>query len=256
MSPAHVTLSRLAKLRIYGASLRPDWEPETKFIIFGAGRSGSTLLGEMLNTNPDVVCVGEMLASRKPAPETYLRSLARFEARRNQVKTFGLKILEYQLWQNGIKGHAVPTFLQKLVSENWKIIHISRKNAARQALSAEMARSRGRYHFRGDEERSVVEIDIPNFLREMSDFAQARCDQIQMLADIPHISVEYEEDLKNAVSHEIVLSKLAEYLNIENIFDYSSSLKVATGRDVSKVVSNFSELQQVVADSPFGTLED
>ena len=62
-------------------------KPPTKFVIFGRGRSGSTLLVSLLNSNPDIHCDGEILSRKKLFPEKVIHSKRLCRTKKSMVLT-------------------------------------------------------------------------------------------------------------------------------------------------------------------------
>ena len=93
-----------------------------KFIIFGQGRSGSTLLVDLLNSHPAIYCDDEILMYKVIFPKTYVK--ARSVSSKKHV--YGFKVKIYQLWhQNILDSHK---FLFHFYKSGWKILYLKRGN--------------------------------------------------------------------------------------------------------------------------------
>ena len=118
-------------------STTPD---KVRVLIFGQGRSGSTLLedlicstgyfrknGELLNTNK-----GEILH-----PVQFIRGLSKRKASENII--FHVKIS--QLTKDRKRPIDPAEFLNTLYNDGWKIIYLRRKNKVMHALSNVVAKA-------------------------------------------------------------------------------------------------------------------
>lgn len=67
--------------------------PRTKFVIFGRGRSGTSLLVSLLNGCPETICDSEILKSRQLCPQWYVRA----RTAQCQQLIYGFKLLSCHL---------------------------------------------------------------------------------------------------------------------------------------------------------------
>src|SRR5690348_6059972 len=68
----------------------------SRFVIVAPGRCGSELLVDLLHSQPNVACDGEMLRERVRLPRMFLEAHAQ-RARRNGARYYGCKLLVGQL---------------------------------------------------------------------------------------------------------------------------------------------------------------
>ncbi len=159
-------------LRFYGYKVRFAvlgllffWhQPKVKFILFSQGRSGSTLLSDLLDSSPMIKSDGEVFGAGMPIrvrfPKLYLN--LRMKSFRSPV--YGCKIKIYDLeHQHGMNEEETKSFLRARFAEGWKIIHLRRTNKLRQALSSLVAEATETYHVAkedGPSERSKVKVNV------------------------------------------------------------------------------------------------
>ena len=79
---------------------------ESKFVLFGGGRNGSTLLVSLLNSHPDIYCDGEILVGKLRSPFKHIKR--RMQSSPKSI--YGFKLLSYQLKeiQNSIDDKKLP----------------------------------------------------------------------------------------------------------------------------------------------------
>lgn len=93
-------------------------------------RSGGTLLERLLNSHPDITCLGEILAN----PDHGDRSLKNFQdiVDKNEVKTAGFHV-QYGQMQSNTQPVAVDA-LSYFKENNFKVINLIRRNILRTAM--------------------------------------------------------------------------------------------------------------------------
>ena len=124
---------------------------EKKFVLFGRGRSGSTLLVQMLDSNPAIGCLDEILRFTTFSP---VRMIER-ELGRLDKPVRGFKLLSYQIRE--LHSRHDQRLKNWMADESVTILHLRRENVLRHAISNIYAQSRQAYHSTdsGSVERSV-----------------------------------------------------------------------------------------------------
>ncbi|MEM9847436.1 MAG: hypothetical protein AAF847_06075, partial [Bacteroidota bacterium] len=167
-------------------------QPKQKFVIFTSGRSGSTLLVDLLNSSPDLQCDDELLKRRLAFPIPLIRSFAA----QSEKDIYGFKLLSYQLLnvQTGIKDK--HQFLDRLIQEEgYQLIHLSRDNKAKQALSIIYAFYRGQWHNQAGSKQKIAkrfELDPDVYLHFLSELKILEQFEQEMVRSREHLSLTYE----------------------------------------------------------------
>ena len=116
--------------------VRPLRQDQVRVIIFGQGRTGSTVLESLICSTGHFEENGEVLNVQRYGqlsyPVQYVLGLAKWRSRVNFI--FHVKI--YQLTRNRRKPVDPGLFLRTLSKNGWKIIYIRRENVLKQVLSA------------------------------------------------------------------------------------------------------------------------
>ena len=129
--------------------------PQNKFIIFSTGRTGSTLLVDLLNSNVDIFCDGEILKHRFLAPLNVLN----IHSQKANKKIYGFKLLTHHIKDIQWSARRDSTaFLQKLVDDGYKIIYLERKHRLNQSLSMMYAILRNDWHKKKGKQLSLIHI--------------------------------------------------------------------------------------------------
>ena len=188
------SLIRSGMLRLQGAPA-----PSSRFVIFGRGRSGSTLLVSMLDSHGQICCDGEVMWFRTLAPGDYLRRCLR----NGKSPVSGCKLLSYQM--RGIHGMPPSTrFLRDLTDDGVTMIYLRRKNLIRHAVSNIYARKRRIYH--SSQDQSGVHRKVHISLQEIESWiagseALGRY-EAEVLNGVPHMALTYEADFMTSEARE------------------------------------------------------
>lgn len=233
--------------------------PEKKFVIFTSGRSGSTLLVDLLNSSSAIQCDDELLKRRVAFPISLVRS---FE-QQSKRSIYGFKLLSYQLLnvQTGIKDKQI--FLDKLIhQEGYQLIHLSRNNKAKQALSIIYAFYRGQWHNQqGSKQKEAkrFELNPDTYLHFLEELTVLEKFEQSMVSKYDHLSLTYEKDLRQPAQYEESMQRVSEYLGVE-IARPETNLKKVTPSKLSDMISNQEALIEAVRNSRFeeyaGILEE
>lgn len=228
--------------------------PDTRFVLFGRGRSGTTALVSMLDDVPGLQCEGEVLHDYVPFP--YRHVLGR--AARCSAEAYGCKILSYQI--KGVQRPSGPRkdFLRTLHHEHsFQILYLRRKNLVRHALSNIRARRESFHRKRSDPdvESAALHVD-PDHVMEWIQSSEALNEyEHTLLDDVPHLSLTYEARIRHADDHQSTVNSVCDFLGIEPGPVESSYRKVAPS-SLRDRVANYDELAHRLEGTSYATYLD
>ncbi|MBA2409576.1 MAG: hypothetical protein H0V62_07335 [Gammaproteobacteria bacterium] len=219
-----------------------------KFVIFGQGRSGSSLLVDLLNSSPQVYCEGEILERKVPFPHYFVAA----RANRSPKPIFGFKVKVYQLTKK--QGVMEPRrFLQRMVGDGWNLIYLKRTNILRHAMSSVVAAHRGASHHevsQGPLRLKKFYVETSDLIRRIKKRERLLQEEALILHDLPYFSVHYETDLLRSECHQDVTNRLFDYLNIARAPVKTKLMR--TGKDdLSDIIKNYDEVVQVLAENEY-----
>ena len=223
--------------------------PARRFVIFAQGRSGSTLLADLLNSHPRIYCADEILTWKRSDPARY--ALACSVGHRGD--TYGFKVKIYQLTE-GQKLREPGTLLRQLHDDGWLLLHLQRRNVLRQALSSMVAAQRDVYHQQhGAVGLKPVPIDAGELLRQTADRVRFCNEEAAALTGLPYASFVYEDDLLHPEAHQATASRAFAYLGLEDV-PVRTELRKIADRSLDDLVANAAEVRAAVEDSPYADL--
>lgn len=224
------------------------------FVIFGQGRSGSNLLRTLLNSHPKLHCDNELfninrLNREKPLSKHFIRlfphSYIASNRRKANAEIYGFKLFIFHL------GKAEKVIVN-LHQKGWKIIHIRRKNILKQVFSAAIGNITGRYirNHKMPEPTETYHLEIKHIVRALKKRKAALKKETAILEKIPHLTVQYEEDLKNKQNWQPACNRVYEYLGLEAV-EVSSKNLVSDPRPDNERIKNFDKIMDYLRKNGF-----
>jgi LPS sulfotransferase NodH len=233
-----------------GASLRARLASRSgpsgpRFLIFGQGRTGSTLLTELLNSHSRIRCEGEILNPPQPKTRSYVTS----HESRAAGEAYGFKLLYYQLRAVAEDG-GPQGFLEWLDGRGYRIFHLVRENRLRHVLSNMSARHQGFHHRAGDRTASGTEVDVTHLVDWLRLSDEAIGYGRECLGDLPRVDLVYERDLSTPDVQRRTVDRICDELGLPHE-PLSTDLVPATPRDLRDLVANYDEMAAALAGTPY-----
>ncbi len=223
--------------------------PSKKVILYGSGRSGSTLLTSLLNSHPDIYFDHEIFAAKTAPniwfPKTYIKLLSK-RATLHGASVYGAGLMSTQL--NGQRYMEQINFLESLSSRKWHFIHIRRENILKVVLSL----LRAKYDQEWESKKmnnQKIEYPPTSVIQLIRHHEQLYSIEDEIMKKIPHVKVIYERDLEKG-NWEIITNKIYDSLNLERVTPFSS-LKKKTFGSISDIIENDKQIIQVLKDNNY-----
>ncbi len=233
-----------------GAFAKPKNRKVT-FILFAQGRTGSTVLTDLIKKSSQIHCDGEIFGAFMPIkilfPTYYKRSLARVSTA--PIYGYRIKIYDLIMFHNHTFQESIE-FMRNEFNNGNKIIFLNRENKFRQAMSSLVAEARGTYHQKkganGLAEKVVVDAkSIPERIEKLKQFSSW---EKEALAGFDYLEINYEKDLLPPDRHQATLDRITEFLGVEACAA-DSQYKRSSDDDISKYVENHEEVLSILRSS-------
>jgi len=231
---------------------------KTRFFIFGQSRSGTGLLVDLLNSHPDIFCERELLNRsgikkrdnfRKLLIKRYPYLYINHQVNKQKEKVFGFKLLVHQFLDNA----KVKT---RLFNEEWKIIHIQRRNVLAQTLSGIIAQKTGEYHrYHHDElpDNKTYIIDPKNVVNKLNRRIRFFKNEMELLNGIDHLDLTYENDLANSSKWKECTEKIFRFLDILPVEVTATTLRTDHRTNRERIL-NYAEIITYLKKNGFNDL--
>ncbi len=222
--------------------------PSNKFVIFGRGRSGSTLLVNLLTNQNKVHCDNEILHDRLLFPRTYIDLCSS----RYQSRVYGFKLLSYQV--RDVQPISDPEkFLLSLYESGYKFIYLTRSNLVDHALSNINAKRKQKFHHRsheGEFKYKPIKVEIEEVFQRIQYSEELAKYEKNLLQKIPHLSLTYEDNLLYSECHQKTVDQVLELFNLPSKPVKTNLVKLMP-LELSKMVENYEELIEAIKKSKY-----
>ena len=229
--------------------------PENKFVIYTRGRTGSTVLSDLLNCHPEIFCDVEIfnfLYSKNIVsyPGLYIRSCSK-RAAINKKSTYGFKVKIAQLRYEH-KYSSYEKILSDLNSDGWKFVYLKRDNFLRHKLSNIMSAQSQIFHIMNSDSIKTPKIRIDcNSLLEGIKFAEeVERTEKENLRNIPHLVLTYESDIIDNSKHQETADKVFSYLNLKSS-TVSTNYKRIIPDNLEDTILNYDEVINFFKDTEY-----
>jgi LPS sulfotransferase NodH len=220
-----------------------------RFVLFGRGRSGTSLLISLLDAIPSLHCEDEILHDYVPFPHVHVLG----RNARSGGGGYGFKLLSYQVRDVQTALDAPRRFLRTLHHDDgFQVLYLRRTNLLRHALSNIRAR-RDTFHRTGDEDapsRPALHVDPEHVVDWMRSSEALATYEHELLDGVPHLSLTYEDNLRDPEAHQSTVDTVCAYLGIPSASVETTHQKLAP-RSLRAGVENYDELARHLRDTPY-----
>jgi LPS sulfotransferase NodH len=247
--------SRLKELAVAGFRwARRGRLPSTRFVIFAQGRSGSTLLVDLLNSHPQISCLAEIFAGHVISGVRDPVGFAEGLLGLGRLPAGGFKVKIYQISRDQRRDPA--EFLARFHRRGWKLIHLRRENVLRQAVSDLRSEMTREFHQVGAREpaaggRAPVAIPPRSLLESMARRREYLAAEERALAGLPHLTLRYEQDLLEPEARARAMDRVFAYLGLPPHRAETAFRKVLSS-DLSQVLANYEQVRRALVEAGEG----
>ncbi|MEZ4801890.1 MAG: hypothetical protein R2797_03895 [Gelidibacter sp.] len=218
--------------------------PEKKFILYGSGRTGSTLFASLLNEHPSIFCDYEIFREYSAPnilfPHRYLKIMST-RGLKNDKAVYGCQLMSNQLKNQPRVGDQIG-FLKKYEAEGWKILYIKRENVFLSSLSLYRAYQDNIWQISSKNYKSEqYSVDIDHLDFWINNRLSYQNLEKEVLSSIPHLEIIYERDLENSDRHQETMNRVFEYLHIESMPVVAGTTRKSS-KDLRQDILNYDEL--------------
>lgn len=221
------------------------------YILFGAQRTGSNYLADLLNNHPSVLMAGELFNKEKIWGRPGKRELENNPFIRIYRDTFPVHFLQRKLYTHypttiqavGFRlfyhhVHHFPTLIPFLTSiPKFSLIHLTRTNLLDQYVSLQIAQQTNIWHSNAyKRDIPQIDININDCLHYFAQIERERALAMNQFQNIPTLRITYE-DLYTSLP--TVTKSVETFLHIP-AYPLQSSLQKQVKRPLHKIIRNYS----------------
>lgn len=221
-----------------------------KVVIFAQGRTGSTLLENLICSTGYFKKGGErfkQLGTHIKNPYKYITGFSKNIFVKRVI--FHLKFQHFTV--DRVKKIDPANFLQKLQNDGWKIIYLRRENKFNHALSNLIADHRGSCHKKDSNKESIkIKVDPEQLINMINKRLENDIYETQVLSGLNYLPVIYEKDLENSEFHQTTIDKILDYLNLERRTVFTDLNKINKFK-LKDLIQNYDEVINALEKNNF-----
>lgn len=240
-------------------------------VMFHIGRSGSSVLGDLLNQHPDIHWDGEIYEDVLQAWErqhnTALTNSSNFtfqpvDRLRNRMRLSEKKIYgcEVKFFHLNFTDYNLKNYIKQVYKLGIKrFIILRRKNFLRKIVSSVIAHQQAKFHISSQEKAALnqVKLDVNNvqidregkpLIAYLQEFEEKFYELDLLLNNAEVLRLTYEDDI--AASPLVGYEKVCNFLEVKPqpvIVNYGQT----TPFELANVIINFDDVKQTLNDTPF-----
>lgn len=235
------------------------------FCILTTQRSGSTWFKDLLDSHPKICALSELFLNRidNPYRDSYIDLFCRYRRTGNAMrpwvtfkylrhlerypgdnKAIGFKLMYLQLCRT-------PEIFPYFLTNNYKILHLTRENYLDVLVSGAVVRKTGIAHSTQPIEVPKITLEIPSLLKKLKrhDATIKVAKLVLKISRIPVMELTYESLRED---REGILAKVEDFLGIEHggVSHWSERKKITDG-SLKETVENYEEVKEVLEGTKF-----
>lgn len=247
---------------------------QTRFVIFGIQRTGTTLLRSLLDQHPDIVCVGELFQYKTEDVEYGIRRFRSFvhDSPRRRVldllrwgsivhdyldtayPEFDTGAIGFKIMLNQIRRY--QPVLQYFTQNQFQVIHVVRSNILKTHISRLRARKSGIYHSAQAIAGTKIRIPATSLLQ---DLALLSSDNAALATLVSELGLAYHTTTYERMRGEQWLSeqrRILPFLDVDpEVQLIPRSIKL-TPDDLELAIENYDEVVRVLKNTPYESYLD
>lgn len=247
----------------------------TKFVVFGLQRTGTSWIETLLDSHPDVSCLGEIfyftqgrfpltkprgrrteMSYRRHVESSPGKRLMHYIARKKLVNETlnaiysrsGYSAIGFKLmYDQAIRFPAVLNYVHK---DNVKVIHVVRTNVLKTHISLSSAKQRKLVHTTNNITLDKIYLPTTLLLRRLRTIDNQNKFWQQFFLDYGpnYLRIEYESMLYNGNEKQ---KELLSYLQVNHSIGLNSQLRKINPDNIEEALINYSQIQNYLANTPY-----
>ncbi len=218
-----------------------------RFVILCLGRTGSTYLQSLLDSHPQVSCLGELFTRNSGAPLPAYGAQSERDIRKYLDAVLGAeseRAVGFKLAWNNIRHH--PVAFESLQDPELRVVRLVRQNRLATLVSIQLSVTTGiKNHNSRDYGDAQVRLRPQNCLRQLEEYEAVDAAFDALARHHPHCTVIYEELVTDSS-----LTEVQKLLGVEPR-TLTSAMQKRRKKSLSESVSNWEELISALAGTRF-----
>jgi LPS sulfotransferase NodH len=226
-----------------------QFNPQKRALIFGMGRTGSTLLEDLLQSTGYFEAHGELFRPSEPLQSKPLDYF--LEKANNCSKHFISHVKVYQMTSVVQSNLSKREFLEGLLENGWQLIYLKRRNRLKHLFSSVRAQESSIYHTETILPTFTTTVDCFQFKHGVKQLERWEVEELELLENLPYLTIEYERHLENEESHTATIKTILDYLELPER-PFQTKLKKVVRGELSSIITNYDEFAEEMRAAGYG----
>lgn len=216
---------------------------DPRFVIVTIGRTGSELLVSLLQSHPEIMCDSEVLHRPRPFPGQLI--LRRSAMARLRGQAYGFKLLTHHA--SAIRPKDPAGYLQSFHQRGFRLVALERRDWLQQSISSLRTMKAPLHNTRDDRARFAPVRTAPEaILAGLYLIEEAVTFLHSALAEVPTISLVYEEDLEDEEKQQRTIDRICAELGLPPAAITTNLVRI-TPRTAAEQLENFDEVADLIS---------
>jgi LPS sulfotransferase NodH len=217
------------------------FSPQKRVLIFGLGRTGSTLLEDLLQSTGYFKAHGELF---RPSEALQLKPLDYFIEKASSCQRHFISHIKVYQMESVVQSElSKRDFFEGLQQNGWQFIYLTRKNRLKHLLSSVRAQESSIYHTETVLPVFTTTVDCFQFKHGVQQLEKWEAEELELLENLPYLKIEYERDLEDGLSHAATIEKILDYLDLPHR-PFETKLKKVIRGELSSIITNYDEFAE------------
>lgn len=233
-----------------------------RFVVAGIQRTGTNYIRTLLDSHPDVLCIGEAFLDWYREPLGYprfrrsgwRRRVGHWLHRRRQLTEYldglygmpGLRAIGFKLMHTQLIQY--PAVGDYLTTRRPKVMHVVRNNVLRTLVSRKLARARNLYHSREAVPPASIRLEPSSLIRELEAIDTEAAAWEGFLRGLEVLRVEYESMLEEPVAE---CRRMLGFLGVDADAELASPFQRVTSGGLEDLLENYDEVVERVGGTRY-----
>lgn len=225
------------------------FSPQRRVLIFGMGRTGSTLLEDLLQSTGYFEAHGELF---RPSEPLQLKPLDYFVEKATTCKKhFVSHVKVYQMESVVQSELSKRAFLEGLLEQGWQFIYLKRRNRLKHLFSSIRAQESSIYHTETILPAFTTTVNCFQFKHGVKQLEKWEAEEQELLENLPYLTIEYERDLENESSHAATINTILDYVELQHR-PFATRLKKVVRGELKSIITNYDEFAEEMRAAGYG----
>ncbi len=226
-----------------------EFNPQKRVLIFGMGRTGSTLLEDLLQSTGYFEAHGELF---RPSEPLQLKPLDYFVEKASACEKHFISHIKVYQMESVVKSElSKREFLEGLLENGWQFIYLKRRNRLKHLFSSVRAQESSIYHTETILPSFTTTVDCFQFKHGVKQLERWETEELELLEHLPYLTIEYERNLENEESQSSTIKTILDYLELPER-PFQTKLKKVVRGELSSIITNYDEFAEEMRAAGYG----